>query len=101
MPARAIDSKLTAMGKDERAISVSGYVHRGFGKYTDRAFEKTIIYKRHSRNHLLDQVESFRIGDRESDREDDFSTHSATHRAGAQEQRRLLIQAAIKMTGGR
>ena len=29
MPARAIDSKLTAMGKDERAISVSGYVHRG------------------------------------------------------------------------
>jgi hypothetical protein len=28
MPARAIDSKLTAMGKDKRAISVSGYVHR-------------------------------------------------------------------------
>src|SRR5208283_3277399 len=49
-------SKLTAMGKDERAISVSGYVHREFVKYTDRAFEKTVIYKRHSRNHLLDQV---------------------------------------------
>ena len=72
MPARAIDSKLTAMGKDERAISVSGYVHRGSVKYTDRAFEKTVIYKRHSRNHLLDQVESFRIGDRGSDREDDL-----------------------------
>jgi hypothetical protein len=28
MPAHPIDSKLTAMGKDERAISVSGYVHR-------------------------------------------------------------------------
>jgi phage terminase large subunit-like protein len=72
MPARAIDSKLTAMGKDERAISVSGYVHRGLVKYADRAFQKTIVYKRHSRNHLLDQVESFRIGDRGTDREDDL-----------------------------
>jgi len=72
MPARAIDSKLTAMGKDECAISVSGYVHRGLVKYTDRAFDKTVIYKRNSRNHLVDQVESFRIGDRGSDREDDL-----------------------------
>jgi hypothetical protein len=72
MPAHAIDSKLTAMGKDERAISVSGYVHRELVKYTEPAFEKTVIYKRRSRNHLLDQVESFRIGDRESDREDDL-----------------------------
>ena len=46
MPAHAIESKLTAMGKDERAISVSGYVHRGMVKYTDRAFEKTVVYKR-------------------------------------------------------
>jgi len=78
MPARAIDSKLTAMGKDERAISVSGYVHRGLVKYADRAFEKTVIYKRHSRNHLRDQVESFRVGDRGSNREDAFSIPSAT-----------------------
>ena len=55
-------SSLTAMGKDERTISVSGYVHRELVKYMDRAFEKTVIYKRHSRNHLLDQVESFRVG---------------------------------------
>jgi hypothetical protein len=68
----AIDSKLTGMGKDERAISVSGYVHRELVKYTDRAFEKTVIYKRHSRNHLLDQVESCRIGDQANDREDDL-----------------------------
>jgi hypothetical protein len=31
MIARAIDSKLTAMGKDERAISVAGYVHFDLG----------------------------------------------------------------------
>src|ERR1700691_1788670 len=56
MRAREIDSKLTAMGKGERAISVSGYVPRELVKYTDVAFDKTTVYKRHSRNHLLDQV---------------------------------------------
>ena len=68
----AIESKLTAMGKDERAISVSGYVHREKVKYTDQAFNKTAIYKRRSANHLVDQVESFRVGDKKSDREDDL-----------------------------
>ena len=59
-------------GKDERATSVSGYVHREMVKYTNRAYNKTVIYKLRSRNHLLDQVESFRLGDRKSDREDDL-----------------------------
>jgi hypothetical protein len=72
MLAHPIDSKLRAMGKDERAIPVSGYVHRGEVKYTEQAFNKTTVYKRKSRNHLLDQVESFRIGDKDSDREDDL-----------------------------
>lgn len=72
LPVRAIESKLTAVGKDERAISVSSYVHRGMVKYSTHAFEKTVIYKGKSRNHLLDQVESFRIGDKKSDREDDL-----------------------------
>jgi hypothetical protein len=65
MPAQAIDSKLTAVGKDERAINVSGYVFRGDVKYTEHAFHKTITYKRRSKNHLMDQVESFRVGDRQ------------------------------------
>lgn len=71
MQAQAIDSKLTSMGKDERAINVSGYVHRGNVKYSDYAFNKVSIYKQKSRNHLVEQVESFRIGDKQSDREDD------------------------------
>ena len=66
------NSKLTALGKDERAISVSGYVHRELVKYTQCAFNKTVVYKTHSRNHLLEQVESFRVGDKGSDREDDL-----------------------------
>lgn len=72
MQAYPIDTKLTSMGKDERAISVSGYVYKGHVKYTEHAFNKTTIYKRKSRNHLADQIESFRIGDKENKREDDL-----------------------------
>jgi hypothetical protein len=72
MRAEAIDSKLTAVGKDERAISVSGYVYRGQVKYTDYAFNKITTCKRRSKNHLVDQIESFRVGDKDSRREDDL-----------------------------
>ena len=72
MKALPIESKLTSLGKDERAFNVSGYVHRGNVKYSEHAFEKTSIYKRKSRNHLVEQIESFRIGDKNSDREDDL-----------------------------
>ncbi len=70
--ANKIDSKLTAMGKDERAISVSGYVHRGMIKYTQHAFLKTTIHKHRSMNHLVHQIESFRVGDKDNRREDDL-----------------------------
>jgi hypothetical protein len=72
MPAAAIESKLTAMGKDERALSVSGYVFCGEVKYTDYAFNKVDTYKRRTKNHLMDQVESFRMGDKDSKRDDDL-----------------------------
>ena len=70
--AHAIESRLTALGKDERALSVSGYVHQGLVKYTEPAFNKVVDYKHNLRNHLLDQAESFRIGDKRSHREDDL-----------------------------
>lgn len=60
--ARPIDGKLTAMGKDERAISVSGYVYRGEVKICRYAYEKVKKYKEVSRNHFLTQVTGFRIG---------------------------------------
>jgi hypothetical protein len=72
LPVHPIESKLTSLGKDERAFSVSGYVHRGNVKYTEHAFNKTVAYKGKSRNHLVEQIESFRIGDKNSDREDDL-----------------------------
>jgi len=62
LPGRAIDSKLTAAGKDARAISVSGYVHRGMVKISVQAFTKVINFKGITRNHFISQVCGFRIG---------------------------------------
>jgi len=66
-PAYPIDSKLTAMGKDERAIAASPYVYKGDVKITDYAFNKTKVHKRISANHLLKQVGSFRVGSKVTD----------------------------------
>lgn len=71
MPARAIDSKLTSVGKDERAISVSGYVYRGMVKFSDVAFNKTTVYKGTSANHQITQVVGFRVGDKDAARRAD------------------------------
>ena len=58
-----IESKLTLLGKDERALSVSGYVGTGKVKVAETAFNKTLTYKDITRNHFLSQVESFSIAD--------------------------------------
>lgn len=65
-PAQAIDSKLTALGKDERAISVSGYVYRGMVKFSHTAYDKVTTFKGQSRNHCLSQILGFRIGDKDA-----------------------------------
>jgi hypothetical protein len=66
-PAYAIDSKLTAMGKEERAIAASPYVISGDIKITEPAYDKTKVHKGRSANHLLLQVTSFRLGSKETD----------------------------------
>jgi hypothetical protein len=65
-PAHAIDSKLTAVGKDERAMSVSGYVYQGLVKVTQHAYDKVTTYNESTRNHFLAQVMGFRLGDKEA-----------------------------------
>lgn len=70
-PTREIDSKLTSVGKDERAISVSGYHHRNKVKLSKEAYDKVTNYKGTTRNHFLGQVVGFRIGDKEARRRDD------------------------------
>ena len=73
-PAHAIDSKLTAMGKDERAIAASPYVYRGDVKITEYAFHKTKVHKGISANHLLKQIGSFRVGSKVTDGLDRLDT---------------------------
>jgi hypothetical protein len=96
-PATAIDSKLTAMGKDERALSVSGYVYRGSVKYTDYALDKTTVHKRKSRNHLSTKSKAFRIGDKDNKREDDLlDTFCYGIAIGLVKQRRILKNSSLR-----
>lgn len=60
--ATAIESGLTAVGKDERAISVSGYVYRGMVKLSVHAHDKVANYKGQNRNHFITQFCGYRIG---------------------------------------
>lgn len=61
-PVTAIDSGLTAMGKDERCIDVSGYVYQGLFKLSRYAYEKVVSYKGASRNHFNNQFFGYRVG---------------------------------------
>lgn len=69
LPVSPIDGALTAMGKEGRALSVSGYVFRGMVKISKYAFDKIVNYKGQSRNHLVSQVCSFRMGQRDGPRD--------------------------------
>lgn len=65
LPAYAIDSVLTSLGKSERAMNISGYVHQDKVKISRQAFEKVVAYKGVTRNHLLSQVTGFRVGSKD------------------------------------
>lgn len=67
----AIDSKLTSVGKVERAMSVSGYVYEGKVKVCAPAYEKVTVHKDISRNHFMSQVLGFRVSDNDRNRQDD------------------------------
>jgi hypothetical protein len=62
LPARAIDSRLTAMGKDERALSVSGYVYQRKVGICAVAYDRVSTYKERSRNHFVSQVFGYELG---------------------------------------
>ena len=61
LPVKPIPSDFTAMGKDGRAVSVSGYVYQGLVRFTEPAYAKTMVYKGRSKNHAFDQVTNYRM----------------------------------------
>jgi hypothetical protein len=64
-PLRAIPipAILTAMGKEERALSVSGHIYNGKCKWSQHAYDKVVVLDKVSKNHMKAQVENFFIGD--------------------------------------
>jgi len=65
--AHPIDSKLTAMGKEERAIAAAPYVIAGLVKITEPAYTKTSVLKGRAANHLTTQITDFRLGSKQKD----------------------------------
>jgi hypothetical protein len=61
-----IDTKLLMLGKDERAISVSGHFHQDKIKISEFAYDKVTTFKDTTRNHLLSQISSYRVGDKDA-----------------------------------
>ncbi len=57
-----IDGALVAMGKEGRALNVSGHVYQGKVKFSQYAYDKTTNFRGQTRNHLLSQVCGFRLG---------------------------------------
>lgn len=70
-PAEPLPSELQSAGKDARAINASGPVWRGEVKFSRNALEKTTTFKDTTRNHMLSQVSSFRVGDKEASKRSD------------------------------
>jgi phage terminase large subunit-like protein len=74
LPAMAIESGLTAMGKAERAFDVSNYVFAGNCKFTPYAYNKVVTFKGITKNHLLAQILNFRAGTQETAADDLLDT---------------------------
>jgi hypothetical protein len=68
----AIDSKLTSMGKVERGINISGYVHAGHVKVARPAYERVVTYKGSTKNHFMSQVLGFSPGIKDMGADDVF-----------------------------
>jgi len=73
-PMHPIDSKLTSVGKDARAINASGYINAGRVKITEPAYSKRMPFRGAIRNHWLHQMSSYRVGDTEGKEDDLFDT---------------------------
>ena len=65
-------SEFTALGKDGRAFSISGYVNRGLVRISDLAYNKQCEFHGRVRNHFWHQATTYRIGMGTPDDEDEL-----------------------------
>ncbi|WP_155642137.1 hypothetical protein [Burkholderia cepacia] len=66
LPVSPIDSRYTALGKDERMRLCVNPAYAGRVKFVHDAYNKTTEFKSETKNHALTQVLSYRIGDKEA-----------------------------------
>lgn len=66
-----IDSKLTSVGKDERAINAASSHFRGEIKISRECHQQVVAFKGVTRNHLIAQVTGFRVGDKDAAKRSD------------------------------
>jgi hypothetical protein len=86
-PAQGIDSKLTAMGKSERAIAASIYIYQGMLKISRPAYDKVVDFKGRTRNHWITQVTGFQVGSKDGAADDllDTATYGCVMALGGSE----------------
>lgn len=72
LPVEAIDSKLTAIGKEGRAIVAAPHVYQGKVKINRYAYDKTVEYRQQTANHLIRQVCGFRMGQTKNEHKKDL-----------------------------
>lgn len=76
---QAIDTKLMSKGKDERAFIAGGPASAGLCKISEHAYNKTQEWKGRTHNHLIHQVTTFRIGDKDAAKRADDLLDCATY----------------------
>ena len=69
-PAEALPADLTQAGKDGRAINAASPVWRGEVKMSEGAWKET-IYRDTSRNHMMSQISTYRVGDKDASKRSD------------------------------
>jgi hypothetical protein len=69
-PAHAIDSKLSSMGKVERAFNAEPYISAGDVKISRPAYEKVVTFKGSTKNHFLTQVLNFTMDSKDGASDD-------------------------------
>ncbi|WP_353613950.1 terminase large subunit domain-containing protein [Mangrovibacter phragmitis] len=63
---KPIDSVLTSKGKDERAILASSHHYLEKAKISHEAFNKTVVFKQKTANHLWRQIAGFHLADKDA-----------------------------------
>ena len=67
-----INEEMTSIGKEGRAIAASSYFHQGKVKISRYAFDKTVSFHQQTKCHVIDQVCSFRIGQKKAEHKKDL-----------------------------